>query len=258
MASVLLSYDLFHTCFLRLNQLLKDHDQTTRTIHTSSPPNQSRQTNLTKSPLHKDMETSCPVSTGEASYATSVDQPVSSPHTSTYVPSRVPKQSVANGQRDEFRLPRFAQFAAKPRTSHRFRPAERNISGLNTTQRTSHTNSSAFFAATQPSDPCVPSHQQKTFTSPGTQPPFSPSVIVKNLPGKQTIQVTFASTGPPISSFCAKYNIVRQGGVTKTTDSTNIRMSTRDSTGPTEGIKSSESHRDSVSGQDENGVQACT
>lgn len=81
--------------FLRLTQLLNDHGQTTRTIHTLSPPNQSRQSNLTRAPLHNDVKISCPVSTGEASYATSVHHPVSSPHTSAFVQSRVPTQPVS-------------------------------------------------------------------------------------------------------------------------------------------------------------------
>jgi hypothetical protein len=95
----------------------------------------------------------------------------------------------------------------------------------------------------------LPPDQQKTFTSPGTQ-------LVTNTPGKQTIRVTFALTVPPISSFPAKYAIVRQGGETKTTDSTDISMSTGESTGPPKGIKPNESHNDSLSGQDELGVEA--
>jgi hypothetical protein len=70
--------------------------------------------------------------------------------------------------------------------------------------------------------------------------------------------VTFASTGPPISSFSAKYAIVRQGGETKTTDSTDITMSTRDNAGPPEGIKSSKSHHGSLSVQDEHGAWSDT
>lgn len=257
MVSVLLPY-LFYNCFLRLTQLLNGNGQTPRTIHTSSSLNQRRQSNLARAPLPKDVKTSCPVSTGEASYATSFHQPISSPHTSTCVPSKVPNQPVANGQRDKLCLRRCAQFAVKPCTSPCFRPAERNIAGLNRTQRNSHKNSSAFFPAAQPSDPCVHTHQQKTFTSPGAQPPFPPAVIVKNSLGKQTIQVTFASTGPPISSFSAKYAIVRQGGETKTTDSTDITMSTRDNAGPPEGIKSSKSHHGSLSVQDEHGAWSDT
>jgi len=257
-ASVLLSYDLFHKCFLRLNQLLNDHGQTTRTIHTSSPPNQSRQSNLTRAPLHKDVNSSCPVSTGEASCSSSVNQPILSPLASAYFQIRVQKQPVTTGQRDKLRPPCFAQFAVEPRTSPCFRHAERNVAGLNTTQRVFNRNSSALFAVTQPSDPCLPPHQQKTFASARTQPHFSPDVIVKNTPGKQIIRVTFAVTVPPISRFCAKDAFVRQGRETKTTNSTDIRMSTGESTGPPKEIKPNESHNDSVSGQDEHGVQADT
>jgi len=253
-ASVLLSYNVFHKCFLRLNH---DHGQTTRTIHTSSPPNQSEQSNLTGAPLHKDVNSSCPVSTGEASCSTSVHQPISSPQTSAYFLPRVPKQPVTIGRRDKLHPPRFAQSAVKPRTSP-FRPIERNVAGLNTTQRISHRNSPSIFAVTQSSDPRLPPNQQKTFASAGTQPRFSPNVIVKTTPGKQTIQVTFAVTVPPISSFSAKYAIVQEGGETKTTDSTAISMSTGESTGLPKGIKPKESNNDSLSGQDERGVQADT
>jgi hypothetical protein len=52
---------------------------------------------------------------------------------------------------------------------------------------------------------------------------------------------------------------VQQGGETKTTDSTNINMSTGESTGSPKEIKPNESHNDSLSGQDEpDGVQADT
>ena len=244
--------------FLRLTQLLNDNGQTTRTIHTSSPPNQSSQSNRTRAPLHNDVKISSPVSTGEASYATSVHQPISSTHTSAYVQSRVPKWPLSNGRRDKLHPPRFAQFAMKPRTSPCFGPVERNLAGLNTTQRISHRNSSAFFAVTQPSDPHMPPRQQRNFTSPGTRHHFSPNVTVRNTPGKQTIQVTFAVTGPPISSFSTKYTIVQQGGETKTTDSTDISMSTRENSGLPKGIKPGKSHNDSVSGQNEHGVQADT
>ena len=244
-ASLLLSFDLFHKCFLRLNQLLNDHGQTTRTIHASSTPNQSRKSNLTRAPLHKDANSSCPLSTGEASCTSSVHQPLPSPQTSAYFQSRVSKQQVTFGQRDKLHPPRLAQFAVNQRTS----PC--NAAGLNTPQRISHRNSSALFAVTRPSDPCSPPHQRKTFASAGTQLRVSPTAIVTNTPGKQRIQVTFAITVPPISSFSAKYAIVRQGGETKTTDSTNISMSTEESSGPPKAIKPNESHNDSLSGQDE-------
>jgi hypothetical protein len=115
-----------------------------------------------------------------------------------------------------------------------------------------------LFAVTQPSDPCSPPYQQKTFSSARTQLRVSPNAIVTNTPGKQRIQVTFAITVPPISNFSAKYAIVRQGGETKTTDSTDINMSTEESNGPPKVIKPNESHNDSLSGQDEYGVQADT
>jgi hypothetical protein len=165
---------------------------------------------------------------------------------------------VANRQRDKVNQPRFAQFAVKSHKSPCFQPAECNIAGLNTTQRISHRNPSAFFTTTSPSKICVPPHDHKTSTLPGTQPPFSPSVIVTNSPEKQTIQVTFASTGPPTSSFAAKYSIVQQGAETNTTRVTDISVSTGLNSGPRTGIKLSKTHRDSVSGQDEDRVQANT
>jgi hypothetical protein len=241
-----------------LNQILNDQGQTTRTIHTSSPPNQSEQSNLTRAPLHKDVNSSCPVSTGEASCASSVHQPISPPHKSAYFQSRVPKRPVTIGQRNKLHLPCSAQFAVKPCTSPRFQPVERNVAGLNMTQRISHRNSPELFAVTQSSDPCLPRHNQKTFASAQTQPSISPNVTVKNTPDKQTIQVTFVVTVSPISSFSTKYTIVQQGGGTKTTDSTNIIMSTGESTGPPKVIKPNESNNDSLSGQDERGVQADT
>jgi hypothetical protein len=198
------------------------------------------------------------VSTGEASCSSSVHQPISSTPASAYFHLKIPKQPVTTGQGDKLHPPCFAQFAVEPRTSPCFRPAERNIAGLNTTLRVFNRNSSGQFAVTQPSDPCLPPHQQKTFASAGTQPHFSPNVTVKNTPGKKTIQVTVAVTVPPVSRFCAKYAFVRQGQETKTTNSTNISMSVGKSTGPPKEIKPNESHNDLVSGQDEHGVHADT
>lgn len=183
-ASVLLSYDLFHKCFLRLNQILNDHGQTTRIIHTSSPPNQSEQSNFTGAPFHKDVNFSFPVSTGEASSASSAHQPFSSRHISVYFQSRIPMQPVTIGQRDKLHQPHSAQSAVKPRTSPRFRPAERKVAGLNTTQRISRRNSPKRFAVTQSSDPRLTRQKQKTFASAGTQPSISPNAV-KNRPRKQ-------------------------------------------------------------------------
>jgi hypothetical protein len=134
------------------------------------------------------------VSTGEASCSSSVHQPISSPLVSASFQLRVSKQPVTTGGRDKLHPPRFAQFAVEPHTSPCFRPAEHNVAGLNTTQRIFDRNSSALVSDTQPSDPCLPPHQQKTFASAGTQPHFSRNVIVKNTPGKQTIQVTSSSS----------------------------------------------------------------
>jgi hypothetical protein len=104
-----------------------------------------------------------------------------------------------------------------------------NIAGLNTTQRISHRDSSAFIATTQTASPPVP-HQKIVITSPGST--FSPPLIVTNAAGEQTINVTFTSTGPPIARCSANYTIVRQGEVTRTTDTTSTSMSARDSTVP--------------------------
>jgi len=256
-ASVLLSYDLFHKCFLRLNQIHNGLGQNTGTVHTSSPPNQSEQSNLTGAPLHKDVNSSCPVSTGEASCASSVHQPISSPHISAYFQPRVPNQPVTTGQRVKQHLSHFTQSKLKLHTSPRFRPVEHNVAGLNTTQRISYRNSPALSAVTQSSDPRLPPHKQKTFASAGTQPHTSPNVTVNNTPRKQTIKLAVV-LAPPKLSFSSKSAIVRQGGETETTYSTNIIMSTEENTGPPKGIKPKESNNDSLSGQDEHGVQADT
>jgi hypothetical protein len=51
---------------------------------------------------------------------------------------------------------------------------------------------------------------------------------------------------------------VKLGEETKTTYSTNTNMSTGKSTGPPQRIKPNESHNDSLSSQDDHGVQADT
>jgi hypothetical protein len=104
-----------------------------------------------------------------------------------------------------------------------------NVTDFNTTQKISHRDSSAFIAATQTASPPI-ADQMIIITSPEST--CLPPLNVTTAAGKETIYVTFTSTGLPVSRCSANYNIVRQDEVTRTTSTTSTSMSTRESTAP--------------------------